>query len=541
MSVSPDRLNGDDRAEDVELRTFCKTELKTMASIGWPILVSFFCRMGMASEDSAFVGHLGKDPPSGNRLRGFLMERAMSLVGYTCLGMLSSTNEYGPREYLAAAGLSDMVTSILIVPPLAFNQSLNALVGQAMGSNNPKKAGVWLQLSLFWLTVAHIPMLVSFFFVGDILKLLAFPADICELAGQFAKFNVFWPIPNGWYQCLRFYFQAQGITRPAMYNNIFFLGVNALLNWLFVFGGPFAWDGFGFIGAAISLSCSRSLQPLAYWLYMFKWKQAHKPTWPGWNISFLKLEHTKPFMAMSAPQVGTMLLQAVIGQSTTLLVAQLGKLAIDGSAAVQAVIMVCNGGLSAALGAVSGIRTAFHLGAGNAVAAKRTAWLSIAAGILATVAISVILLPLGHVVMTVVTNDPEIQDLGAKLLPASLLNTMASTLVQTGTSGIITSQGRAKLVTFLSMGFELPLSLGSTALVVLAFHSPITLVYWIQAIVSSFEAVVVCLLIRSSNWAKYARDAQKRQGDDENLGTSMVKNDLEDQDGGLVKEERHGA
>ena len=47
---------------------------------------------------------------------------------------------YSGEEYLAAASLSDMVVNILIVPPLAFNQVLNALVGQALGSDNKKMA-----------------------------------------------------------------------------------------------------------------------------------------------------------------------------------------------------------------------------------------------------------------------------------------------------------------------------------------------------------------------------------------------------------------
>merc|ERR1719162_676538 len=114
-----------------------------------------------------------------------------------------------------------------------------------MGSGNHKMAGTWLQLSVFWLTIGHLPMLVSFFFVGDMLHLLGFDDNLCNLASSYAKFNVFWPIPNGWYQCMRFYFQAQGVTRPAMYNNILCFFINVALNYLFVFK-----MGFGFIGAA---------------------------------------------------------------------------------------------------------------------------------------------------------------------------------------------------------------------------------------------------------------------------------------------------
>ena len=60
---------------------------------------------------------------------------------------------------------------------------------------------------------------------------LRFDGNIAKLGGTYAKWNVFWPIPNGWYQCMRFYFQAQGKPRPAMYNNLMFLFINVLLNW----------------------------------------------------------------------------------------------------------------------------------------------------------------------------------------------------------------------------------------------------------------------------------------------------------------------
>ena len=95
----------------------------------------------------------------------------------------------------------------------------------------------------------------------------------------------------------------EGKPRPAMYNSIFFLFMNALLNWVFVFGGPFRhmkwcghWRGLGFIGAAVSLSCSRCLQPLFYWLYMFVWRKEHLEFWPGWKWRGDRRENTSiPF------------------------------------------------------------------------------------------------------------------------------------------------------------------------------------------------------------------------------------------------------
>ncbi|EOD04319.1 hypothetical protein EMIHUDRAFT_223905 [Emiliania huxleyi CCMP1516] len=123
-------------------------------------MVGFVCRIGMASTDTAFVGHLT------NATTGVFFDRP-----------------YSGEEYLAAASLSDMVVNILIVPPLAFNQVLNALVGQALGSDNKKMAGTWLQLSVFFLTTSYLPfMLIQYLFTADVLKLLGFNHDICELA-----------------------------------------------------------------------------------------------------------------------------------------------------------------------------------------------------------------------------------------------------------------------------------------------------------------------------------------------------------------------
>ena len=141
-------------------------ELLEMVNLGLPLAISFFCRMGMASTDSAFVGHI-------------------------------TSGSHTAMTYLAAATLSDMVVNVLLIPPLAFNQVLNALVGQAVGSGNPKMAGIWLQQSMFWLSLTMLPCLVGCFYVEPILRMLDFPADVSHVAGLYSKFNVVWPIPNG--------------------------------------------------------------------------------------------------------------------------------------------------------------------------------------------------------------------------------------------------------------------------------------------------------------------------------------------------------
>lgn len=493
---TPSTPKEDEAAED----DFCvKAELIEMANLGIPLAVSFFCRMGMASTDSSFVGHI-------------------------------NDGIYTPEVYLAAAVLSDLVVNVLIVPPLAFNQVLNALVGQAMGSGNPKMAGIWLQQSMFWFTVASLPFLIGFFYVEVILKnFLGFPADVSRVAGVYAKYNLLWPIPNGLYQCMRFYFQAQGKPRPAMYNNLLFLFVNAFLNWLLVMGGPFRgyWNGFGFVGAAMSLSCSRTLQPVVYYLYMFAYKKEHLETWPGLSFKHHTKARTIEFMKQSLPNIGTLLFQTCASQATTVLVGRLGERAIASSSALSTVSIPWSGTLSATCGTISGVRVGYHLGRGKAYAAKRTANLVLYLITAVNVAVAFVFLPLRHAVMHVATSDDNVIELSALLVPAMLVGTYLNLLVSNITSGVFSGMGRPIIATILSFGFELPMSIGGVAIYILLMHGNLQGVYWWNAISGGLEVIVVLGIMLYSDWKYWADQAQLRQEAARNNNTEEEQNDAE--------------
>eukprot|EP00537_Pseudo-nitzschia_pungens_P000599 CAMPEP_0172369608 /NCGR_PEP_ID=MMETSP1060-20121228/33493_1 /TAXON_ID=37318 /ORGANISM="Pseudo-nitzschia pungens, Strain cf. cingulata" /LENGTH=664 /DNA_ID=CAMNT_0013094577 /DNA_START=33 /DNA_END=2027 /DNA_ORIENTATION=+ len=489
-------------------------EFSSMMALGFPLAVSFFCRMGMASTDSAFVGHI-------------------------------NDGDNTPEVYLAAAVLSDMVLSICVTPPLAFNQVLNGLVSQAIGSNNPRMAGIWLQQSMFWLAVTMLPCLAGLFYVEPILALLGFPAPICSVAGVYAKYNLVWPVPNGLYQCMRFYFQARGLPRPAMYNNIIFLFVNAFLNWTFVFGGPIpGWKGFGFVGAAISLSISRTLQGVFYYLYMFVYKKHHVDAWPeeGWSWDHHTRERTAEFMRQSLPNIGTLLFQACASQFQTILVGRLGELPIAASSALSTVTIPWSGTLSATCCTVSGVRVGYHLGRGNGAAARKSAWLVMHFITAVNIAMAVFFLTpfLKDSLLGIATDDENVVGLAKKLVPAMLVGTYLNLLVSNATSGIFSGQGRPLIATILSFGLELPLSIGGVAIYILCFHGNLIGVYWWGAISAAIEIAIVLFLVVTSDWEKCADDARERQEAASDSGSSSSSsrnggdssNNNDDDDGG---------
>ena len=323
---------------------------------------------------------------------------------------------------------------------------------------------------------------------------------------------------------MRFYFQAQGLPKPAMYNNIAFLFINALLNYIFVFGGPFKfWSGFGFVGAAISLSISRTMQCVVYFIYMFLYKQHHLATWPGLSFRHHTLDRTIEFMKQTLPNIGTLLFQACANQATTILVGRLGENALAASSALSTVSIPWSGTLSATTGMVSSIRVGFHLGRGDWKAAKSSAWLLLYTITAVNVVVAVFFLPLGTTILRIATNDEKVLGLSDTLIPAMLAGTYLNMLVGNITSGVFSGMGRPFISTLLSFGLELPLSIGGVALYILYFHGNLLGVYWLEAICGGFEAIIVFAIMHFSSWEKCVEETRARQeaapahddGDDE--------------------------
>lgn len=220
-----------------------------------------------------------------------------------------------------------------------------------------------------------------------------------------------------------------------------------------------SWRGFGFVGAAMSISLSRCLQPLTYWLFMFVHRKAHKPTWPGLNRDFLQGARVRAFLAQALPLIGTLIFQSVATQSTTLLIAQLGTLAVASSSAVAASTQVVSAGLTAAFTAVAAVRVGFHLGR-NDVRAAQAATLLVSAGSVVSSLLGVaVCTPLSHEVVSLVTDDAATLPVAATLVGAGMVGAGLSQLISIGTSGVLGGQGRTLVSTVLSFGFELPLTL----------------------------------------------------------------------------------
>ena len=135
----------------------------------------------------------------------------------------------------------------------------------------------------------------------------------------------------------------------------------------------------------MSLSCSRCLQPLTYFLYMFAYKKAHAGFWPegGWRVKHHTRRRTWEFLKQAVPLAGTLVFGAAVGQATTLLVSRLGVDAVAATTAVSTATVMWSGAVNAMFSMVIAVRVGFHLGRGDGDAARQSGWVA-PAGAVAT-------------------------------------------------------------------------------------------------------------------------------------------------------------
>merc|ERR1712070_96484 len=193
------------------------------------------------------------------------------------------------------------------------------------------------------------------------------------------------------------------------------------------------------------------------------------------------------------------------------MISQLGPMAIAASSATTAITQIFTGGLSTTCTAMTGIRVGFHLGQGNWKASRRASILVFRFAAIVVMCIAAVLMPLRRQAAAVMTNDPEVQRYTEQLLGPVLLQTFAAMIVRCNVGGVFTSQGRTKLSTMLSMGVELPMTLGIVAYLVFVVHTTVVPLYWGQAAVFWLEMFICLAIWKGSDWTKYAEEAQKRQ------------------------------
>ena len=271
-------------------------------------------------------------------------------------------------DYLAGAACAFIWTSLIDATLFATIEQLSTLCAQAWGAGNYPLVGEWLQLWLVASLLLAIPAIVARWYTGDVLySLFGLEPNICDLANYYAHIRQFSVPFDVVYICWKAYLSAQGIVRPAMNLELFFVVINAIMAYSFVF-----YFDIGFGGAAIASTVTTAIRTFSFFLFAFVYKGYHRPTWFGFelNNAILNWSRWKVYFQMSVNALGVFA-EGVVWQIMSSMAARLGTAALaahDLSLSILGLLAVFGSGLGAAIG----IRLGAALGDNRIEAAVKT-------------------------------------------------------------------------------------------------------------------------------------------------------------------------
>jgi len=269
------------------------------------------------------------------------------------------------------------------------------------------REGVWLALVVGLMPLGLVP------WAPDLLMFAGVESGLAARAGVFL-----WGIGLGLpaamvYRSLAFYSASINQTRPIMVLAFAGLGINALLNWVLIYGhfGLPAMGGAG-CGWATAVGMWVTLIGLVGWTaYAPAYRNYY--VWKAWRLPTWRIQ--TQLLRLGLPMGGTGLAEVAAFSSVAVLVGRFGEVQIAAHQVAlnfSALVFMFPMGLSTAIG----IRVGHSLGAGDRRRARFVAWSGIGVGlIIATLAIGPIIL-LRHQVATLYSSDAAVQAVAANLL-----------------------------------------------------------------------------------------------------------------------------
>jgi len=449
-------------------------ELKELMKISFPVGIATLARLAIYSTDTAFLGHLGD-------------------------------------AQLTAATLSDVIKDIASNFPLGFGYVLNQVCSQAIGAGNPKLAGNWLQLCLVLTAISSIPVIVLFYFSGDIVKVFINDKDVVADGRIYAHVAFLVFLPAVIYMALRQFFQAAQIVIPATIVSLLTIGVNILLNQVFV-KGIAGFGGLGIKGSPLATLCAFFFQ-ISTFLSIMIYMGYFKKYWDGWTWESFRYDRVKKLFRLALPLSLGVFLENGGWQVVTLGTGRLG----DVNVAAMSILYMTWGILWAfywGFGLALQVRVGFHLGDGNLKLLRKTLKAAVVSFLVLIGSIAASCYLLRKEIGRLFNDDPAVLKVVSDTMPFLAINYFVGCL---GLAGINILEGMSRntvtlIITTIGMwGICIPLFFYLTYYCQYFLdHGQLKGVWTANAISELFKCVVLWVVIFRSDLAELSREAKKR-------------------------------
>ncbi|MFO0691038.1 MAG: MATE family efflux transporter [Myxococcota bacterium] len=417
---------------------------------------------------------------------------ALAQVGQMAMGVVDTlmVARVGVAELAAVAVASSWVWSSGSIAQ-GIVQGMDPLVSQAHGARDGHAVALAFQRGLVIAGLVAMPLMVLWLATESALLALGQDPEVARLAGDYMRARL--PSAVGFllFTAQRQYLAGRGITRPAMWIMLLGNAVNALLNWVLIFGHLGA-PPLGVVGAGIATALTNLALPLALFVWIRR-ARLHDGAWRPWDRRSFALRGLAQSARLGLPIGIQMALEA---NAFTIAMLLVGSLGVAELAAHQVVINLASLTFMFPLGIAIGASAR----AGNLIGARDAAGLKLACGtalamgggIMAIAAI--VFVVFREALPRLYVAEPEVAALATSLLPIAGAFQIFDGIQVVG-GGLMRGMGRpqvgavANLLAFYGIGLPLAYAL--------AFRGGLGIrgVWWGLAAGLLCVAVILCVFV----------------------------------------------
>lgn len=219
-----------------------RSQLRATLALALPIVVGQVGQMLMGITDSVMIGQVGKVP-------------------------------------LAAAAFANGVCNLALIVGIGLLLPVAVFTARAHGARQPRECAEYVRHGVALAAVLAVAMLVLMAVVWTQLGRFGQPAEVVAEVGPYFVLLTLSMVPAFFFQVFKQFSEALGHPWAPMAILLGCVGLNAGLNWMFIYGrlGAPAW---GLAGAGVATLIARvvSLALLAWWL---RRKPDVRAEWPG--------------------------------------------------------------------------------------------------------------------------------------------------------------------------------------------------------------------------------------------------------------------
>jgi multidrug resistance protein, MATE family len=324
----------------------------------------------------------------------------------------------GPAA-IGATGLGSGVFTAIAIFGMGLMLGLDAFVSQAHGAGDEAECRRWLH-SGAWLAALVAPLVMALTWLLYLsLDLWGLHPEIRALVGPYLRGILFGAFPLVFYAAFRRYLQGMHIVRPIMFALVSANVVNAIANWILIYGHLGA-PALGVEGAAWATTLAR------VWMASFLLiailnehrRQRHERASPkpisegGWSLDVARM---KRLVALGFPAASQVTLEVGVFAAATALAGRLDPVS-SGSHQIALNVAALAFMVPLGLSSAGAVRVGHAIGARDPERAVLAGWTALATcGVIMTlIGAALFIWPVA--LISGFTTDPRVIDIGVRLL-----------------------------------------------------------------------------------------------------------------------------